>query len=251
MSYYSASATMSSRVSTPRSGAKSQLLAAKRELYRGAILTAAEAVFAEHGYDAAKVQRIAEQSGLSLATLYATFPKKWDVFRAYQALRLRELMVRVGRVMLRARDPFERMRCGIEGYLRFHMEHPAFLRVQLHERVPWGTIDELRTPEQTEAWHTGLQMLTEAFREGMAEGLWERDDPELCARMATAMSQVRLVAWVSQSDPAPPDDVACAAMRQFLRVFASERARDLLLQRLSSTSWDGSAPSDAPLTPIL
>jgi len=38
----------------------------KRELYREAVLDAAERVFGEEGYEATKVQRIAAESGVSL-----------------------------------------------------------------------------------------------------------------------------------------------------------------------------------------
>src|SRR5688572_16902499 len=123
-----------------------RLVEARRALYRDAILDAAERVFADHGYDAAKVQTIAKAAGVSLQTFYATFPKKWDVYRALQSDRLSVLMQDVGSAVLAASDAFARLRAGLEGYLRFHMAHPDFLRMQLRERVPWGTTDELRTP---------------------------------------------------------------------------------------------------------
>jgi hypothetical protein len=119
-----------------------------------------------------------------------------------------------------ARGPFERLRCGIEGYLRFHMAHPDFLRVQLRESIPWGTTDELRTPEQTRAWEAGLQMMIVAFTEGMQQGLFVEEDPELCARTATAMSQVRLVLWIDRDMVEDADTVARAAMLQLIRTFA-------------------------------
>ena len=38
------------------------------------ILEAAEDVFAEHGFEAAKVQQIAERARLSMGTIYSIFP---------------------------------------------------------------------------------------------------------------------------------------------------------------------------------
>lgn len=207
---------------------KRRLLEARRALYREAILDAAERVFAEHGYDAAKVQAIAKAAGVSLQTFYTTFPKKWDVLRAVQLDRLGKLMHEVGTAVLSAGDVFDRLRAGLEGYLRFHMEHPDFLRMQLRDRVPWGTTDELRTPEQTRAWETGLQMLMAAFREGMAAGLLVESDPELCARTSTAMSQVRLVLWLDRDMHEGPEAVAREAMLLFVRAFARpERVAEL------------------------
>ena len=200
---------------------RQRLKQARRALYREAIVDAAERVFAEHGYDAAKVQAIAKQAGVSLATFYAVFPKKWDLYRAVQADRLQALMQQVGGRVLAARDAFDRVRAGLEGYLRFHMDNPEFLRLQLRERVPWGTTDELRTPEQTRAWEAGLQMMIAALREGMEQGVFRRDDPELCARTATAMSQVRLALWEGRGMKESADEVAREAMLQLVRTFGA------------------------------
>jgi len=221
--------------SGPPPTARARLADARRELYRQAIVEAAETEFAARGYDDTHVQTIAKQAGVSLATFYGAFGGKWEVFRAVQQDRLAALMQQVGTFVLAARDPFERLRAGLEGYLRFHIEHPSFLQMQLRERVPWGTTDELRTPEQTRAWETGLQMLTATFREAMSTGLMVDDDPELCARMATAMSQVRLVRWMDRAgtddadaDDADADSVVRAAMLQFVRTFARpERVAEL------------------------
>lgn len=194
-------------------------------------MDAAEGVFAEGGYEAAKVQAIARAAGVSLATLYATFPKKWDIFRALQQDRLQSLMQHVASDVASAKDSFGRLQAGIEGYLRFHMAHPDYLLVQLRERVPWGTTDDLRTPEQTRAWEAGLQMMTAAFREGMDDGLFVADDPELCARTATAMSQVRLATWIIKREPSP-ESVIKATMHQLVRTFAAPVLVDDLLGRL-------------------
>ena len=212
----------------PHHSPRKRLKEAKRALYREAILDAAELEFAAHGYEQAKVTDIAKGAGVSLATLYGTFPKKHDVYRALQKDRLQRLMQEVGAQVLAARDPFERLRGGIEGYLRFHMEHPDYLRGQLREGVPWGTTDQLRTPEQTQAWQAGRVMMMTAFEAGMDEGWFVRDDPELCARTATAMSQVRLSLWIDREMDQRVDEVTEAAMQQLLRTFAQpERLAEL------------------------
>jgi len=223
---------MSSDTAHHQSNPRQRLKEARRALYREAIVDAAERVFAMHGYEAAKVQAIAKAAGVSLATFYATFPKKWDAFRAVQADRLGALMQEVGTQVLGASDAFGRLRAGLEGYLRFHMAHPEFLRVQLRERVPWGTTDELRTPEQTRAWEAGLQMMIAALKEGMAKGVFREDDPELCARTATAMSQVRLALWEGRGMSEPVDGVAREAMIQFVRTFAVAEQVEGLVARV-------------------
>ncbi|MBL4686702.1 MAG: TetR/AcrR family transcriptional regulator [Nannocystaceae bacterium] len=219
---------MSTATPQPPSDAKQRLLAARRALYRETIIGAAERVFAEHGYEAAKIAAIAKEAGLSLQTLYGVFPKKWDVYRAVQADRLSALMLEVGRAVMAADDAFMRLRCGLEGYLRFHMARPDFLRMQLRERIPWGTTDLQGTPEQTQAWEMGLKMMTAAFVEGTAAGFFVETDPELAARTATAMSQVHLSMWIDRGMPQSPDVVAHEAMAQIVRTFArTDRVEEL------------------------
>lgn len=55
---------------------KAKKAKAKEELYRQLILDAAQGVFADNGYDDAKIGQIAEASGVSLQTLYSVFPGK-------------------------------------------------------------------------------------------------------------------------------------------------------------------------------
>ncbi len=226
---------MSSEIPSAEPSPKARLLEAKRGLYRAAIVAAAELEFAEQGYDAARVQAIAKRAGVSLATFYGVFPGKWDAFRAVQQDRLTALMMEVGALVLGASDAFDRLRAGLEGYLRWHMEHPSFLQIQLRERVPWGTLDELRTPEQTRAWEQGLQLLIAAFREAMAQGLLSDDDPESCARTATAMSQVHMVMWHKAGMHESPATVARAAMLQLVRTFARPEQVEPLSARVRGT----------------
>ena len=54
---------------------------ARNDVYRQHILEAAERIFAEHGFEAAKVQHISKLAGLSMGTIYAVFPSKTDIFR--------------------------------------------------------------------------------------------------------------------------------------------------------------------------
>ncbi len=240
-SYYSALSPMSSPTPAAPPNARQSLREAKRALYRATILDAAEAAFARAGYDATKVQTIAREAGISLATLYGVFPKKWDIFRALQHDRLTQLMQGVLPQGDPLRDPFDRLQFGITAYLTFHMKHPRFLEVQLREGVPWGTTDELRTPEQTRAWEAGLALMTQAFADGMRGGVFIRDDPELCARTATAMSQVRLALWVGQPQPPAPEVVARKAMSQLIRTFAApDRVAQLTQRVLQSPDKDAS-----------
>jgi AcrR family transcriptional regulator len=62
--------------------AEPRVRAAARELYRKAILDAAERVFADSGVSAARVQDIASRAGLAVGTFYNHFEQKEDVLFA-------------------------------------------------------------------------------------------------------------------------------------------------------------------------
>jgi len=55
---------------------------ARNDVYRQHILEAAEKVFADSGFEPAKVQDISTLAGLSMGTIYAIFPGKTELHRA-------------------------------------------------------------------------------------------------------------------------------------------------------------------------
>ena len=166
---------------------------ARQAMYREVILDAAEQVFAEHGYEATKVQAVAAAAGVSLATLYGVFAKKWDLYRALHDRRIRALMDHVAtKAPVGAGDPLSTILVGIRVYLEFHIDNPSYLRMHLREGNAWASGTFLRSPEQMEAWRAGLGLMAEAFRAGIEGGVFVPDDPERMARTAVAMHQVRL-----------------------------------------------------------
>src|ERR1700746_3983178 len=65
---------------------------ARTDVYRQHVFEAAEQVFAERGFEAAKLQDISRRAGLSMGTIYAIFPGKTDLYRAILEERGRELL---------------------------------------------------------------------------------------------------------------------------------------------------------------
>src|SRR2546422_4014824 len=65
---------------------------ARTGVYRSHIVEAAEQVFAERGFAAAKLQDISRLAGLSMGTIYAIFPSKTALYRAILEERGRELL---------------------------------------------------------------------------------------------------------------------------------------------------------------
>jgi AcrR family transcriptional regulator len=208
-------------VSTSAAFARAQesLRERKRELYREAILDAAERVFAEEGYEATKVQRIAAEAGVSLTTLYAVLESKWEIYRAVNRRRLREVMSLAEGVLQADSSSLDILIAGTRLQLAFFMERRDFTKMQLKEVTAWSTIELLRSPEQVEALGAGLELFTALFRRCIEDGFLIDDDPELMSRMVIASQQVRLAMWMNRGCKEDPNTVADAAVRHLLRSY--------------------------------
>jgi AcrR family transcriptional regulator len=191
----------------------------KRELYRGAVLNAAERVFGEVGYEATKVQRIAAEAGVSLTTLYSVLPSKWEIYRAVNRRRLNEVMSLAQDMFRRDASSLDTLIAATRMQLAFFMRHRDFTKMQLKEVTAWSTIELLRSPEQIEALGAGLELSANLLRQGIKDGYLIDDDPELMARMLIASQQVRLAMWMDRGCKEDPDRVADAALRHLLRSY--------------------------------
>ena len=191
----------------------------KRELYREAVLDAAERVFGEEGYEATKVQRIAAESGLSLTTLYSVFESKWEIYRAVHRRRLKEVMELAQGVVAQEASPLETLIAGTRMQLRFFMDRRDYTKMQLKEVTAWSTIELLRSPEQVEGLGMGLAQFASLFRQGIQASDFVDEDPELMARMVIACQQVRLAMWMDGGCKDDPERVVDAALRHLIRSY--------------------------------
>ncbi len=178
---------------TPRDEARQ----ARTGVYRQHILEAAERVFAERGFEAAKVQEISQLAGLSMGTIYAIFPSKHDLHRAILEVRGQELLGLARAVAARHLPPREALRALIEVYVDYFVAHPAFLRMHLRSGTSWAMSPSPGTDEQIEKWREIHELQAEVFRRGSAEGVFVKEDPGYLARMFTVMDQVLLSDWVA------------------------------------------------------
>lgn len=182
---------------------------AKQALYRDLVLDAAERVFAAEGYDAAKIEQIARESGLSLGTVYTVFPGKAALFRAVHERHAGQLLRRGQGPEPRAGDPLEALLAGVRGYIGYFLEHPDYLRMNLQEGATWGVREAgARGRERVEAWSRGVEQMSRAIERCIEAGCVHPGDPRLQARMLIAMQQVQLAHWVESGMTVPPEAVA-------------------------------------------
>ena len=133
-----------SATETPRR----RLSAEKR---RAEILDAAGEVFAEAGFAAASIDRIAEAAGISPPVIYDHFASKQELFVAVMEDARDELTARGARTM-GADAPVEaRVHAGVEAFFAYVEEKPAAARVLLVTHRGTPELQEAASRVQTEA----------------------------------------------------------------------------------------------------
>ena len=183
----------------PKRSPKSKLAEAKHALYRQLVLEAGERVFAEKGYDDAKVEEIAREAGLSLGTLYSVFRGKAEVFRAIHQTADEALLRRAVERVRDVDDPLEAVLAGVRAYAEYFLEHPELLRMHLREGFAWSSADSgAGSRDRTRAWSQGMEMLTRACARCIRAKVFVPGDPALFARMMIASQQVQLAHWIDQ-----------------------------------------------------
>ncbi len=193
---------------------------ARSALYRQLILEAAERIFADKGFDDAKMEEIAAESGLSLGTLYSVFHGKAELFRAVHDVRDAEVLQRAVDGARGLTSPLDMLRAGVRAYVEFFAAHPDFLRIHLREGFAWG-LSGASAPSRARAvaWSEGVAMQATLFERGIDEGIFHPGDPRLMARLMIGMHQVVLADWVERGMQRDPDALVADIHDQLVRSF--------------------------------
>lgn len=189
-------------------------------MYRELVLTSAERVFAEGGYHSSKMAEVAAEAGISLGTLYGAFPSKQDVFEALHEFRGAHFLARVEAALNEAGPARTRLQRGVRAFVGFLMEHPDYLRVDLREGRSWAVGDVEASP----AFQAGIRQWTALMRDGIEEGVFREDDPELMAITVFGLMQVQLAARLQRAPQAAPDELALRIIDVLERVLCRPEA---------------------------
>jgi AcrR family transcriptional regulator len=202
--------------------AKKKAREAKEELYRQLVLDAAQRVFAQKGYDDAKIGEVAKESGISLQTLYSVFSGKAAIYQAIYESGDQEMLRRARESAQGVADPVASMLAGLRATTLYLVEHPDFLRLRLHGGFAWGTEESAAGRfGRSESWRAAFEMLRSACRRCIEEGRLIARDPGLISRMMIAMQQVELAHWLEAGRVAEASQVADDIERQVERAFSS------------------------------
>lgn len=229
---------------TPKASAK----LAKAEMYRKLIVEAAEQVFAERGFDEAKMQDIALAAGIALGTLYTVFPGKVELYGAIQEQRGREMIEGISNALARVGAArFDRAiqgydgvvdacRRGIDAYVRVLIERPAFLRMHLRDGLSWTDPSARRTGEELATLERGMSLAVSLLKVGIERGFLHGESrPEVVLKMMVAAHQVQLQDWLDRGAEQTDVGPLIERMQQhFVRAFVVEAPGAAARERASA-----------------
>lgn len=99
------------------------------------VLSAATAMFAEHGFQDTDVQDVADAASVGKGTVYRLFPTKRALFLAAADRAMQLLHADVQAAVNPADDPLNQIACAIRAYLDFFARHPDFVELLIQERA--------------------------------------------------------------------------------------------------------------------
>jgi AcrR family transcriptional regulator len=200
---------------------------ARTELNRNLLLSGARQVFAEHGFDAAKMEDIVREAGLSLGTAYAVFRGKAELYQALHEIGDRDLLERGAASAVGISDCVEVLLAGVRATVGYFLENPDFLRIHLRESSAWAFESSgVGSSERARAWEEGIRMMTAAFARCIDEGRFVAGDPRTMSRLAVAMQQVHLAVWVEGGMLRSPQSVTEEIVEQVARSFVKNQNHD-------------------------
>jgi AcrR family transcriptional regulator len=184
------------------------LEAARSRMYRELVFECAERLFAERGYEATTIQEIAEEAGISLKTLYGAFPGKAEIYEAIVTTRGRAFLEATRAAERGVGSGLERLEASVRAIVDFLVKHDDFRRILIRQGRAWG-LDPGSEAERG-PWLEGIAEAADIVRQGIAEGVFHDEDPELQAITVFSVLQVQLAGRIDRSR-GKPDAAALAA----------------------------------------
>jgi AcrR family transcriptional regulator len=186
---------------TPRDAARQ----ARNDVYRRHVLEAAEQVFADRGFEAAKLQDISKLAGLSMGTIYGVFPGKNEILDALLEERGREILGRARDAVNQTAGPAAALDALIETYIRYFVEHPHFLRMHLRQGTSWVISPTSGSNGRAAIWRDIHALQADIFSRGIDAGVFIAEDASFLAKVFSAMDQVLLSDWESHGMKDSPE----------------------------------------------
>lgn len=192
----------------------------RRALYRQLTSEAAERVFAEKGSGASRMQEIATEAGLSLATIYDVVDGKEALVASIHEWRMRDFLDRIRAAREQHSGTLETHLAVLLDGASFFLEHPYFLRLCCRDGYGWASQLPVST-RGAKLWNECASIPRDLFARGIVEGIYVDDDPELLVRKMLALKQVELSHWADQGMETLHEVVLDRLQSQFIRAFCT------------------------------
>lgn len=187
------------------------------EATRQAILEAAEQIFANVGFDAARLEDVALKVGIRRPSIIYYFANKQELYDAVEADIFDAMHRAAVAAMARVEEPMARLLALLDGWLDFQVSRPTAARIILR------LIVAPRRDDPTQFSASALQDMEQVLAEGIAAGVF-RPVTVMFAINAVAGGQLFYVCNGNQVgsergyDPADP--ALLAAFRETQHVIA-------------------------------
>ncbi len=219
---------------------------ARAEQRRAAILEAAEAIFSEKGFAAARLQDIAHRVGIRRASLVYYFRDKRELYDAVLDSVFGDATRRYDAVLATTAPLPTRVEAVVETWVKFVAERPSVARILLRE-----TAEFIPAENSAVARHAApaIAAVARAIREGQRAGLFHRIDP-VHFIMTVVGGTVFFVSATPALSPAGPFNPLSPEQLNMLRVEVLAIARRLLGidETASASSRHRRAPAVRPRT---
>lgn len=190
---------------------------ARARMYRDLIFESAEAVFGERGFDRATMQDIAGEAGVSLKTVYATYPGKTELFDAIMHERGAAFHEHVRAAVTHAGGdgPVAQLEALTDAFVAFLFEHREWLAIHLRSRIAWSVRPS--GDAAADLWRKGLEELEGLISDGISSGDFAPGDAsELAVLVSTILKvEVTYAADRGETEPAP---VAARTLTHLMRL---------------------------------
>jgi AcrR family transcriptional regulator len=166
------------------------------EATRDALLAAARALFAEHGYAGVGTEEVVRRAGVTRGALYHHFRDKQDLFRAVFEQTEAEIMQTIIARVEGLTDPMEELAVGVRAFLDA-CDDPTLMRIGVRDApgvLGWEEWREIGNRH-------GLGLVTGALSWAMDEGQIARGDVRTLAHLLLAALAEASLLIASANDP--------------------------------------------------
>lgn len=172
------------------------------------ILAAGQQLFIKQGYTATSMRQIAESANIGKATIYHHFPDKESIMMAL----LQESLSIKGEILLQVKketDSYQRIQTATRASIGFLYGYANLIQIVRRE-IP-GIKDQIQKGF-TAFFKEYLELLAEAIRQGIEQGIFRPVDPEDYARVLLSMIQGTFTMYYLINERAETPEIAADAL---------------------------------------